>query len=350
MRRRNHFQGKGQGQGRKPRSIKLVLLGLLMAGATVSSSMGRADEPRHYTAIEISGKKASSERPYFFWAVALVFRAPHLWVLESEDNEVRIYNQTGDFLNAFGRKGNGPGEFNMPTDLDVLGERVYVADAANRRVQVLDTKGNYLGGFRTDFFPRKILALEEERIVVALLPSGRRGKEKMLHCYTPGGELLWTAHDSYYSGDSVFDTLRNDILLRRGRGGHFYVLGRSEERMIFELDRRGREIRRIAVSDDYPLRKVAIPTGEKGRMRELAAFCWSGDWHEGKFYLAIPDYMDKVDVQPGKSVAVVDERGRVEAFIHFPVAISLLSVSSAGRRFFTLDGEGELRIFEISKR
>lgn len=308
--------------------------------------VAQAKQPRRYEAVEMRGE---AKRPCFFRAAAFVFRAPELWVLESEDCEVQVFSESGQFLYAFGREGKGPAEFDMPMDLDVLGERVYVADGGNRRVQILDRKGSYLEGFKVTFFPRKILALSEDRIVVSHLPSGREGKERMLHCFNRRGELLWEGFDSHFSGESVFDTFRNDIFLRRGEEGHFYVLGRSEERVIFKLDSWGKQVKAIRVSEEYPLRKVAIPTGEKGKKRELFAFCWNGDWQTGKFYLAIPDYTDRQDVNPGKEVAVVDEAGRVEAFIRFPVAVRSLSVIRSGAKIFVLDGEGELRIFEVSE-
>jgi len=325
-----------------------LVVGLFSAGSVFPPG-ARADQPRRYEAVEVRRATEGGARPYFFRAVAFLFRASELWVLDLEDNEVRVFSEAGQFLRALGRKGNGPGEFDMPTDMDVLGERVYVADGGNRRVQILDKKGAYLEGFKVGFFPRKILALGEDRIIVAHLPSGREGKEKMLHCFNRRGELLWEAFDSYFSGNSVFDTFRNDILLRRGEGGHFYVLGRSEEKNIFKLDSRGRQAEVIRVGEDYPLRKVAIPTGERGKRRELCAFFWNGDWHAGRFYLAIPDYRDRQDVKPGKEVAVVDETGRVEAFIHFPIPVSSLSVTQSGKRIFALDSQGELWIFEVSK-
>ncbi len=335
---------------RKIKMRVIGLFGIFILGVNIPPSSAWPDKPRLYLAEQIELENQAPGQAYFFRPVALLFRGGNVWVLDSEDNEVKLFGELGGFLYAFGKKGNAPGEFWMPLDLDVLGERVYVADGANRRVQILDLKGRYLGGFRVPFFPRRILALDEHRVVVAHLPSGRLGKEKMLHCYSEKGELLWEAHDSFFSGDSVYDSFRNDIFLRRGGGEHFYVIGRSEEHLIFKLNGNGAEVRKIKVSEDYPLRKVSIPTAEKGKMKELRAFCWSGDWHEGKFYLAIPDYTERKDVTPGKRVGVVDEGGRVEGFIDFPLTVSSLSVSSAGKRIVTIDCEGELHIFEIKAK
>jgi DNA-binding beta-propeller fold protein YncE len=51
-----------------------------------------------------------------------------------------VYVQVGEF----GTQGSGEGQFDYPFDVAVLGDRVYVADSHNNRVQVFDLAGNYL--------------------------------------------------------------------------------------------------------------------------------------------------------------------------------------------------------------
>src|SRR6186713_1642572 len=48
------------------------------------------------------------------------------------------------FVNMWGSFGKGNGRFDGQNDVDALNGRVYVADYANHRIQVFDTKGNYL--------------------------------------------------------------------------------------------------------------------------------------------------------------------------------------------------------------
>src|SRR4026208_521435 len=48
------------------------------------------------------------------------------------------------FVNMWGSFGTGNGRFDGQNDVDALNGRVYVADYANHRIQVFDTKGNYL--------------------------------------------------------------------------------------------------------------------------------------------------------------------------------------------------------------
>lgn len=55
------------------------------------------------------------------------------------------FSKEGRYLFSWGRKGSGPGEFNLPHSiaLDTAGH-VYVADRANARIQVFDSLGNFL--------------------------------------------------------------------------------------------------------------------------------------------------------------------------------------------------------------
>jgi len=56
---------------------------------------------------------------------------------------IQMFDRDGRFLTMWGRKGMGPGEFDMPhaIDLDSKG-RVFVADRQNNRVQVFDADGD----------------------------------------------------------------------------------------------------------------------------------------------------------------------------------------------------------------
>jgi hypothetical protein len=55
------------------------------------------------------------------------------------------FDRTGRFLKAWGKKGMGPGEFDLPHELDIDSEgRVFVADRQNNRIQVFDADGNFL--------------------------------------------------------------------------------------------------------------------------------------------------------------------------------------------------------------
>ena len=70
----------------------------------------------------------------------------NIYVADTYDNRVQVFDNTGTFLKAWGQKGTGSGSFAVPYDVAVDGEgNVYVADTGNYRVQKFDANGVYLG-------------------------------------------------------------------------------------------------------------------------------------------------------------------------------------------------------------
>lgn len=69
--------------------------------------------------------------------------------VSSEQHMVRVFDaKTGAHLQDIGKRGNGPGEFNLPRDLAIgLDGRLYVVDGGNFRVVVFDRNGKYLQSF-----------------------------------------------------------------------------------------------------------------------------------------------------------------------------------------------------------
>ncbi|XP_035663916.1 E3 ubiquitin-protein ligase TRIM71-like [Branchiostoma floridae] len=85
----------------------------------------------------------------------------------------------------FGRKGSQPGQFDSPIDVAVRGDRLYVADFGNCRVQVFDLSGSapkFCSSFPTTASPGGLAVQTDGTIVV------RSGKE--VEKFSPSGELI----------------------------------------------------------------------------------------------------------------------------------------------------------------
>ncbi len=69
--------------------------------------------------------------------------------VDSELHRVRVFDaRSGEHLFDIGKRGAGPGEFNLPRDVAVGKEgRLYVVDGGNFRVQVFDRQGQFLKTF-----------------------------------------------------------------------------------------------------------------------------------------------------------------------------------------------------------
>lgn len=67
----------------------------------------------------------------------------------SEKHQVRVFDaRTGAHLFDFGKRGTGPGEFNLPRDVAIGKDgRLYVVDGGNFRVQVFNGDGQFVKSF-----------------------------------------------------------------------------------------------------------------------------------------------------------------------------------------------------------
>ncbi len=68
-----------------------------------------------------------------------------IYVLESQAQEIRVFDSTGRFVRTVGRKGRGPGEFTQAIGIrwDPAG-RIWVVDQGTARYTILDTAGRVL--------------------------------------------------------------------------------------------------------------------------------------------------------------------------------------------------------------
>jgi peptidylamidoglycolate lyase len=87
------------------------------------------------------------------------------------NSRVVKFSPEGKYLLQWGKKGNGPGEFNIPhaIDLDDSGY-VYVADRQNQRIQVFDSSGHFLKELKNKSFGNlcSIVFDKKEKKIIAV--------------------------------------------------------------------------------------------------------------------------------------------------------------------------------------
>jgi hypothetical protein len=76
--------------------------------------------------------------------------AGRIYVLDEQARRLSIYDATGAFVTAFGREGEGPGEFEYPRRLFWRGGTLTVFDWRLRRFSYFDRAGELLGDERLD--------------------------------------------------------------------------------------------------------------------------------------------------------------------------------------------------------
>jgi len=114
-----------------------------------------------------------------------------VFVSDTEDDNIKIFDLDNNLLDVIGSKGSNPGEFNHPTFLDYHDGKLYVADSLNARVQIIsDTedhikiigeRGLYIGNFTR---PKGVAVDSDGNIYVT------ESYYDHLLIFSPSGELL----------------------------------------------------------------------------------------------------------------------------------------------------------------
>jgi peptidylamidoglycolate lyase len=140
------------------------------------------------------------------------------------NNRIAKFTGDGKFLLDWGKKGTGPGEFDLPHSVSLDAEgRVYVADRSNARIQVFSGTGNFLSEFKSPELGRPwSLTIGPDNLLYVvdggdLKPTGRdRGQVLKLDLH---GKILakWSRFGNY-DGQIYWG---HDIAV--GRDGAVYV-------------------------------------------------------------------------------------------------------------------------------
>jgi hypothetical protein len=299
---------------------------------------------------ELALENPGADTLYFARPAAIGHDDENLYILDSIDSEIHVFSKSGAFRYAIGKKGQGPAEFDGPNNFSLYGGKIYVSDAGNRRIQILDIKGKYLGGFKVTSFPMKVLALDENAVVVSHLPAALPGdaakEENLVRCFTPDGDYVWEAVRSLSNGDPVFDTMQNRHVLKACSGG-FYFLRMCNDPWIRRLDRRGNISRTVRVDKKFGWKTLSIPA-QKGKKLTLSGLFWDCDVSGDFLYLLVPEFSEGGDLVAGRRLAVLSDDGSLVGWLDLPVRVNKISID--GGRIYVIDTDYRLRIFQAEEK
>jgi DNA-binding beta-propeller fold protein YncE len=148
----------------------------------VTDGRGKAGKGHQVTKFSPDGKVlmtlgapgATGDDPGVFNAPSDVLVAPtgDIFVADGHggDTNARIvkFAKDGTFLKTWGKKGSGPGEFNVPHRLAMDSQgRLFVADRSNNRIQIFDQDGKFLGEWRQFGRPSGVFIDKNDTLYVA---------------------------------------------------------------------------------------------------------------------------------------------------------------------------------------
>lgn len=100
------------------------------------------------------------------------------------NDRIQVFTAEWRPLRQWGRYGEEQGEFKRPQALALSGDRLYVADAANHRIQVFTLEGDFVSSWGGVRYPYSAAVDPEGRILVA--EYGRN----CVSCFRPDGTLV----------------------------------------------------------------------------------------------------------------------------------------------------------------
>jgi DNA-binding beta-propeller fold protein YncE len=119
------------------------------------------------------GKPGGAAAPDYFYAPNDVVIGPDgsIFVCEGHgagNSRLFKFSKDGKLIKEWGKRGTGPGEFDMPHSLafDSKG-RLYVADRNNNRIQIFDQDGNFISEMKQFSRPSGLFIDKRDNIYVA---------------------------------------------------------------------------------------------------------------------------------------------------------------------------------------
>lgn len=238
--------------------------------------------------------------------------AGNIYVSERLNHRVQKFAADGTYLGEWGVLGEKPGEFREPLDVAVDGDRLYVMDTWNTRLQVFDLTGNYLFQIGPDPVlgkPRGIF-VRDGKVYIA-----NSGPDNVLIYDTEGKPLL-------HFPPPETSTLKQIVDLVADSQGRIYVNNSQRNRI-----------------------EVFSPAGE--RLGALDVAGWDSP-HLKEFYMAIDDddviYVGDWDARRVRRFRVDGtELSPLGSQLHRPSGMAL----HGGRLVIAARGDHVLRAIEL---
>ncbi len=128
---------------------------------------------------EGGGAESVLNRPQFFDVDA----QGNIFVMDWGDVDFKVFAPDGRFLRKFGKRGQGPGEFDIPAYFELADDgRIFLLSGRQHQLITLDGTGKYISSFRLDGFCHGLDVDSQNRIYYTqmLSPDPGGGEELKL--------------------------------------------------------------------------------------------------------------------------------------------------------------------------
>ncbi len=134
---------------------------------------------------------ADDENQFFRMPADIKIRNKNLiYILDSGNHRVQVFDLTGKFIRTIGRRGKGPGDLLSPTSFCLDNDNnIIVADARNYRIQAFNSNGKYLYSYRLKGFISDIKLNRDNQIAIFSHSDSFMSK-KLVSIYDFKGNLV----------------------------------------------------------------------------------------------------------------------------------------------------------------
>jgi hypothetical protein len=138
----------------KSRRFRVILSALWISAVSFATSGAAQDKPlaeiyktgKIKLVPEITIADASMSGKDFFAGpcdVAMDDKGA-VYVCDMTANNIKKFDAKGTFLKTIGKQGQGPGDFSMPMEIEIVGGHLYVREFNNERFSILDLEGVFI--------------------------------------------------------------------------------------------------------------------------------------------------------------------------------------------------------------
>ena len=203
--------------------LLLIGLGFLVFNPPVISPAAK-DKKIVERLITISEDKSfhfGQDENYIFNSPArLEVAGENIYVLDSLDHRLRIFDLNGKFVGSIGQRGKGPVEFSHPQGLfvDPVKEKIYVADTRNLRVQIMNLQGKEASMLQLTFPPLAVTVLKNKLLLAAFPGQAIVMKaEPLIRIYNSDFNQIGSFLKPVKASDPSVNLLANQFVIKKDR-------------------------------------------------------------------------------------------------------------------------------------
>ncbi|MBL7084321.1 MAG: 6-bladed beta-propeller [Candidatus Aminicenantes bacterium] len=175
---------------------------------------------------------------YLFYGVGdiQVDEGGNIYVLDSRNHRLQVFDKNGNYLRTIGKKGQGPGEFNVPTHLQLDDEtgNIFVTDRS-RTIVIFEKEGKYidkdihLAEYLDDFY------LDSDRCIWGKFSLPGMDIYRFIKKVTHTGKVEKTFTEIPYYVNRI-KLSSSKVGASGSMGGYFFTHGYEDDLFISKID------------------------------------------------------------------------------------------------------------------